>query len=1285
MRNSFIFSIIVTVFMVSGAVSAGDVPPRDGVLFYASFDNGLAADYSAGNPQPTLSANAELAEGKSGKGYVQNGVGSLRFACAKNILPDTGTVAFWVKPVNWDGTDSIFRHFFAVGGLGKGQRHMQLYRYYRSGLIWLVRNPAVKGNFSIGMSNEFRRWKKGEWHHLAITWDKNTKEVRLYCDGKFARGVYNADYFPAEAANLGGEFVLNTLVNAPNNDIESRTVIDDFYIFDRAVGERQIAELMNVGIKSSAPEFTLSVVGKAPKIDGRIAPGEYDEFFSTNTFVELGKAGFYPRECRAFVGYDAENLYVTMQSRTKGGDMNIEILAQRTKRDSDVWLDDAVELQIIPGNGELVQIVVNSIGTIYDIKSGKKDFDGNYEIANLIEGAWWVCEMKIPFRALGAAPPKIGDKWRMHIARDWKNPFVFASLSDCMDFSNAATTPIWTFGGHVGAELRLNLEYILQQRAALDYTLLNNTSQNIGATAEVYLTRRADNQAEVVASREINAAPGGKGKAVLSRDLTSVDYGKFQNLLGIRLVGDDGTVYQKSEYVLKVFPPMELFGALLLDRKEFLLKIDLAGLAQNLSDVKLACKILKAEKVIDSFVYEPIPARQIERFFKPVSWDEGSQYTLSVDVIERKNGKTVLSKSIGFGVPKKEAWNDFAGGTDHSVPPPWTPVKRTGNTVGVWNRDYRLGPLGLPAAIMENGKENLLASGAALNMIDRNGKKAEWVGKLTFGNDNADETTFNWSGRAGDFDAKLAGRIEFDGFTWYELSLTPRSENASLDALSLEFSIPESLADFTQINRFGSAYAELHKSSDVPPKMPWMRQILFGNDKRALAFYMETDKNFVPEHSPGAVEFIRKKNVYCFSMNFVEQKTRPGRELRFGFGFQAAPVKPLLKNWQNLLQNYTGEFRKEINLAHIWSWSRWYGFMRPINEKSFSKNLANLTRLYPGIKIQPYLCQYILSMLAPEYKLYSEEWAIWPKMELMEYGPNYPGKSIVACMGPDSYRSFWLYSFSRFIDDYPLVNGVYWDSIDPVACRNVYHGHGWTDSEGKNHPTNDILHYRDFYKRVYKMLKAKHPDAVITGHCSARRFLPTLAFCDVLYDGEQFVSNVSGNPNYCFTINEDYCRAFFGTQFGFPSMLLPAYYNNEKYVASVREPTESLWLFATLYNFLVHSHRLNNQVTDEVLAITRPFNLSEAEYIAPHDARREEIFKLTPATGDLRAAIYRKVNGKMLIAVGNFGAQKVTAELGFTGKAPDMLEEKRSGKKLEKNGNSFQIECKPYNFVLIEN
>lgn len=111
MRNSFIFSIILTVFVVSGAIYGGDVPPRNGVLFYASFDNGLAADYSAGNPQPTLSANAELTEGKSGKGYVQNGAGSLRFACAKNILPDTGTVAFWVKPVNWDGTDSIFRHF----------------------------------------------------------------------------------------------------------------------------------------------------------------------------------------------------------------------------------------------------------------------------------------------------------------------------------------------------------------------------------------------------------------------------------------------------------------------------------------------------------------------------------------------------------------------------------------------------------------------------------------------------------------------------------------------------------------------------------------------------------------------------------------------------------------------------------------------------------------------------------------------------------------------------------------------------------------------------------------------------------------------------------------------------------------------------------------------------------------------------------------------------------------------------------------------------------------------
>ena len=141
--------ICTVLFFLASITAISGTPPKEGVLFYHSFDKGLTADYAAGKAEPIKSSGSALTDGHTGKGMVQNDFGSLVFAAEKNINPAAGTVAMWVKPVNWSGREQYFHHFFNFGSLNKNCRYLQLYKYYKSTILFLARNPAVKDNFSL--------------------------------------------------------------------------------------------------------------------------------------------------------------------------------------------------------------------------------------------------------------------------------------------------------------------------------------------------------------------------------------------------------------------------------------------------------------------------------------------------------------------------------------------------------------------------------------------------------------------------------------------------------------------------------------------------------------------------------------------------------------------------------------------------------------------------------------------------------------------------------------------------------------------------------------------------------------------------------------------------------------------------------------------------------------------------------------------------------------------------------------------------------------------------------
>jgi hypothetical protein len=105
-------------------------------------------------------------------------------------------------------------------------------------------------------------------------------------------------------------------------------------------------------------------------------------------------------------------------------------------------------------------------------------------------------------------------------------------------------------------------------------------------------------------------------------------------------------------------------------------------------------------------------------------------------------------------------------------------------------------------------------------------------------------------------------------------------------------------------------------------------------------------------------------------------------------------------------------------------------------------------------------------------------------------------------------RSAWADWLVKGIDqlfaEYDL-DGLYFDgTTEAWRCQNQAHGCGWQDETGKLRNDYPMLATRQMMRRIADAVHRHRPDAILDVHMSASLTLPTLAFCDSFWNGEQF-------------------------------------------------------------------------------------------------------------------------------------------------------------------------------------
>jgi len=224
--SCFLATAILTAIGWHSAISAD----TDDVLFYASFDEDARAVAKGSGEGVEKGGLLEFKPGHRGKALASGeNLGHVSYEVDGNLPSDAGSIEMWIRPENWEGSDSAQHDFLQAGGRGE----LVIYKHIAPGngsfLIGAEGTPESRDVVYHNISS----WQAGEWHQVVVTWDKN--EAKFYVDGVPSNPKVN----PPIPVALSGRFFVGDQVSKGPGD--AQTLIDEVYIYGRPLSEEEVA------------------------------------------------------------------------------------------------------------------------------------------------------------------------------------------------------------------------------------------------------------------------------------------------------------------------------------------------------------------------------------------------------------------------------------------------------------------------------------------------------------------------------------------------------------------------------------------------------------------------------------------------------------------------------------------------------------------------------------------------------------------------------------------------------------------------------------------------------------------------------------------------------------------------------------------------------------------------------------------------------------------------------------------------------------------------------------
>ncbi|HSU55583.1 MAG TPA: glycoside hydrolase domain-containing protein, partial [Candidatus Dormibacteraeota bacterium] len=277
---------------------------------------------------------------------------------------------------------------------------------------------------------------------------------------------------------------------------------------------------------------------------------------------------------------------------------------------------------------------------------------------------------------------------------------------------------------------------------------------------------------------------------------------------------------------------------------------------------------------------------------------------------------------------------------------------------------------------------------------------------------------------------------------------------------------------------------------------------------------------------PGrALEVETSGEVVWFRARFLDHHESIREPLVLRFGLQPGPVKPVSFGWRanaRILHDiHYDSCRPGTNadceldriakggartvVIHD-SWTSYFGQMIPADAARFRELIEACHKR--GLRLLVYV-GYGLARNAPEMQGHHDEWSVLP---LIPWDPGYkPRERGFDATCANSGWADWLVAGTEKLFSEFDLDGLYFDGTSEAwRCQNQTHGCGWKDASANVHPVYPILAARQLMRRMAAAVRRHKPDAILDVHMSSNLTLPTLSFCDSLWNGEQFEGHTSG-------------------------------------------------------------------------------------------------------------------------------------------------------------------------------
>jgi len=477
----------------------------------------------------------------------------------------------------------------------------------------------------------------------------------------------------------------------------------------------------------------------------------------------------------------------------------------------------------------------------------------------------------------------------------------------------------------------------------------------------------------------------------------------------------------------------------------------------------------------------------------------------------------------------------------------WMPV-RSENTFDkfqceVTGRRYEFDKSAFPTSVTV-GEHNILYAPIKLNAMFGE-TKGQWHSQqVILLEKNEDKVVYSVTQTCENVIVNADITVEFDGFIRVDFRLMSfwafHEDNATrLTGFSIDIPVKNqyaSLMHFWPNCESGVCLSHKvlnsHETPDGETVLPFKPYFWTGWEYGGLGICCESDKNFELDNPNNCITVTKNDeftNIHIALLDhtpkdWVDRHDEWGNTVRpvmYSIGIQATPVKEFPKdNLENfrafhlydvpkfpifekvtgtgdtLLEKIASHGINWIILHEDWTVIQNYGL--PESEQKFIDFVNDCHNM--GIKVMVYF-GYEISTLYPGFNQCSDKFLNKNTSGNFVGGWQRPPmqRDFMVCYNGD-YSDVMIERVKHVMDNYG-VDGIYTDgTYIPWECANEEHGCGYRNNNGELKYVYPIYAVREHVKKLYDAVHER--GGIIDTHQSSCCMMPTLAFADSYFDGE---------------------------------------------------------------------------------------------------------------------------------------------------------------------------------------